>query len=117
MRHKDVLRHHEKRRTSGNIHRQMPRPADYLLIDMSNSFTKVAFASQNRVERAERIATDRLTSQVIGKWLRRRGVETIVVSSVVPAKSRVIRGGAKGRRILWVSARIPFGVAIDYPKP
>ncbi len=95
----------------------MPRPAEYLLIDVSNSFTKIAFASRRKVERAERVETARLTSRSIANWLRRRAVGAIVVSSVVPSRNRVIRKGAKGHRIVWVSARAQLGIAIDYPKP
>jgi type III pantothenate kinase len=95
----------------------MARHADYLLIDVSNSFTKVAFASSKRVERADRIETARLTTSVLAKYLRRREVGTVVVSSVVPPKNRAIRRAAQGRKVVWVSARIPLGIAVDYPKP
>jgi type III pantothenate kinase len=95
----------------------MARHADYLLIDVSNSFTKVAFASSKRVERADRIETARLTTLVLAKYLRRREVGTVVVSSVVPSKNRAIRAAARGRKVVWVSARIPLGITVDYPKP
>lgn len=95
----------------------MARHADYLLIDVSNSFTKVAFASSKRVERADRIETVRLTTAVLARYLRRRTVETVVVSSVVPSKNRVIRRLTKDRKLVWISARIPLGITIDYPRP
>jgi type III pantothenate kinase len=95
----------------------MARPADYLLIDVSNSFTKVAFASSKRVERADRIETARLTTVVLARYLRRREVGAVVVSSVVPSKNRAIRRAAQGRKVVWVSARVPLGITVDYPKP
>lgn len=97
--------------------KKMARPADYLLIDVSNSFTKVAFASRKKLERAHRIETKRLTSKVLGDYLRRREVGTIVVSSVVPSRNRAIRKAVRGRRIVWVSARVSLGITVDYPKP
>ncbi len=95
----------------------MARQADYLLIDVSNSFTKIAFASRKKVERADRIETRRLTSVALARYLRRREVGTVVVSSVVPMKNRMIRNAVRGRKIVWVSARIPLGITVDYPKP
>ncbi len=95
----------------------MARPADYLLIDVSNSFTKIAFASRRKVGRADRIETAGLTSEVLARYLRRREAETVVVCSVVPAKNRTIRSAARGRKVVWVSARIPLGITVDYPKP
>jgi type III pantothenate kinase len=93
------------------------RPADYFLIDVSNSFTKVAFSSRKKIERADRFETARLTSKVLARYLRRREVGAVVVSSVVPSKNRVIRKAVYGHKTVWVSARISLGITIDYPKP
>jgi type III pantothenate kinase len=95
----------------------MARPADYLLIDVSNSFTKVAFASSKRVERADRIETARLTMAVLAKYFRRREVGMVVVSSVVPSKNRVIARASQGRKVVWVNARVSLGITVDYPRP
>ena len=96
----------------------MPHSADYLLIDISNSFTKLAFASADRIGRADRIETKRLTSSVLRSYLRRSDVKTIVVSSVVPERNREIKKAARDRtRILWIGPRIELGVRIDYPRP
>jgi len=91
--------------------------AAYLLIDISNSFTKLAFASAPRLSGAHRIATSDFTAAYLRKVLRRRNVDTVVVSSVVPDKASAIRSAARGSRILWLSAEINLGVGVDYPAP
>lgn len=95
----------------------MPRSTDYLLIDVSNSFTKVAFASATRILRPARIATARLTSRFLRQLLAGRRVQSIVVCSVVPAKNRAIKEAAGDLKIIWLSARVRLGVEIDYPSP
>jgi len=100
----------------------MLRPApndrrDFLLIDISNSFTKLAFSSPRKLGRSERIPTPGLTAAGLTKILRRRKVGLIVVSSVVPAKDKVIRRAAKTIPILFVSAKCNLGVGVDYPAP
>src|SRR5438874_1633183 len=46
--------------------------ACYLLIDISNSFTKLAFASQTRLFRSRRIATEDFTAAFLRRVLRER---------------------------------------------
>ena len=100
----------------------MPRPAPdrkakYLLIDVSNSFTKLAFASSSRLGRAERIETKRLSLAALGKFIRKQEVEQIVVSSVVPKKDGLIRRAAGKVPVAFVSAKCKLGVGVDYPEP
>jgi type III pantothenate kinase len=95
----------------------MTRATTYLLIDISNSFTKVAFSSPKRIARPARIATENLT----GAWLRRfqgkRDINLFVVSSVVPQKNHVIAAAAGKIRLLWLGPRMNLGVSVDYPTP
>jgi type III pantothenate kinase len=100
----------------------MLRPApndrrDLLLIDISNSFTKLAFSSPRKLGRSERIPTAGLTAAGLTKILRRRKVGLIVVSSVVPAKDKIICRAANTIPILFVSAKCNLGVGVDYPAP
>src|SRR5689334_17559855 len=100
----------------------MPRSApndegDFLLIDVSNSFTKIAFSSPARLKRSERVPTPRLTVAALTKILQRRKVGRIIVSSVVPVKDRLIRRAAKTTPALFVSAKCNLGVGVDYPAP
>jgi len=95
----------------------MPRKSEYLLIDISNSFTKVAFASARRVARPVRVPTARLTNRWLRALLRRRQVERIVVSSVVPKKNREVKAAAGKAKIVWLGPRLELGVGVDYPDP
>jgi type III pantothenate kinase len=94
------------------------RPSDYLLIDISNSYAKIAFASKERVSNPARIPTAKLSSSLVADFLRRRQVKKLVVSSVVPAKNSAISKAARDTaQVLWLDWKMKLGVAIDYPKP
>jgi type III pantothenate kinase len=94
------------------------RTSDYLLIDISNSYAKFAFASKRRVSAPVRISTGELTSAVVAGFLKRRKVRKVVVSSVVPAKNSAVSKAAKEKaNVLWLDPKVNLGVGIDYPKP
>ena len=94
----------------------MTRPI-YLLIDISNSFTKFAFASPARLGRPQRLATSRLTAAFLGRILKKRHVERLIVSSVVPKANRAVKAAAGPRDLLWLTSQSKLGVGIDYPAP
>jgi type III pantothenate kinase len=92
--------------------------SDYFLIDISNSYTKLAFGSKKRVSAPVRIATSELSSGVVAEFLRQRQVRKVIVSSVVPAKNSAISKAAHNKaQVLWLDWKLNLGVAIDYPKP
>jgi type III pantothenate kinase len=93
------------------------KKSNYLLIDISNSFTKLAFASRDRLGATERIETARLSAVSLTKILRRGAVERVVVCSVVPKKDALIRRAAGKSRVSFVSAKCELGVGVDYPAP
>ena len=93
----------------------MARPRSYLLIDISNSFTKLAFATRQRISKPARIVTEKLTAASLRRFLRRQKVERIVVSSVVPKKNRGVQRAVGKVPILWLTPKIKLGVGIDYP--
>jgi type III pantothenate kinase len=94
------------------------RSSDYLLIDISNSYTKIAFASKQRVATPVRIATGKLSSGVVAGFLRRRPVRKVVVASVVPAKNSTISVAVRDKaKVLWLDWKLKLSVAVDYPKP
>jgi type III pantothenate kinase len=90
---------------------------DYLLVDISNSYTKLAFASMARLSAPVRIATTKLSSAAVSGFLRRQKVRKVVVSSVVPAKNPVILKAARKVEVLWLDSTSKLGIGIDYPKP
>jgi type III pantothenate kinase len=89
--------------------------ANYLLIDISNSFTKMAFATRHRISKPKRIPTEKLSASSIRQLLRRHKIDIVAVSSVVPKKSAIVRAAARGSRLLWLTPKIKLGVGIDYP--
>jgi type III pantothenate kinase len=100
----------------------MPRAAstpEYLLIDISNSFTKFATATSGSLHRVSRLPTPGLTLASF-KRMARPG-QKIVLSSVVPEKARLaLRAFApqvRRRELLTVSSRLNLGAGIDYPRP
>ncbi|MFN2508511.1 MAG: type III pantothenate kinase [Chthoniobacterales bacterium] len=93
------------------------RKIDYLLIDISNSYTKLAYSTREHVARPVRIPTAQLSSARLRKYLRRRDVGAIIVSSVVPAKNAVVVKAAAHSRVLFVDAKCRLGVGIQYPAP
>ena len=95
--------------------KRRPEP-EYLLIDISNSFTKIATASRDALGRVRRLRTAGLTRQSFER-LARPG-RRIVLSSVVPAKARLaIAAFRQPGELLVVSSSVKIGAGIDYPKP
>jgi len=100
------------------LHLGVARSCDYLLIDISNSYAKFAFASKRRVSAPARIATNKLSSNLVAGFLGQREVRKVVVSSVVPAKkSAISRAARKKAKVIWLDWKLKLGVKIDYPKP
>jgi type III pantothenate kinase len=94
-----------------------PRAVEFLLIDVSNSFTKIAPASRRKLIAVQRIPTAQLNVSLVRRILSEREAESIVVSSVVPAKSREIGKAFGKRKVIWLTARTRLNVRIDYPQP
>ena len=96
----------------------MAHGSDYLLIDISNSYAKFAFASKKRVSTPVRIVTRELSTSVVAEFLRKRQVAKVVVSSVVPAKNSAVSKATHNKmKTLWLDWKLNLGVVIDYPKP
>lgn len=89
--------------------------SDYLLVDVSNSFTKIAFASRTRIGRARRIPTRELSARHLKQLVAQRHVGGLVVSSVVPRLNSAIAKSAGRVPVLFVGAAADLGVGVDYP--
>ena len=83
-----------------------------LLIDVSNSFTKIAVSSGGKIGRVSKIATSGLTP----KLFKGTKVSLAVISSVVPEASLMLAGSLPCAP-LWVDHRVPGGVRVSYPNP
>lgn len=90
--------------------------ADFVLIDVSNSFTKIAFSSRTRLGRAQRVATPDLTAGRLREILRTREYRHVIAASVVPEKRAVVEKAASGA-VCWVGPDLHLGVGIEYPDP
>jgi type III pantothenate kinase len=90
---------------------------DYLLVDISNSYTKLAFATRHHLAKPIRIPTSELTATSLRRILRARNVNTIFVSSVVPKKNKAITAAAGSACVLFLSPKLDLGVGVDYPDP
>lgn len=100
------------------LHFSVAHNCDYLLVDISNSYAKFAFASKKRVSAPARIATNEVSSNVVAGFLKQRKVRRVVVSSVVPAKNSAISQAARKKaNVIWLDWKLKLGVEIDYPKP
>jgi type III pantothenate kinase len=90
---------------------------EFLLIDISNSRTKIAGATATALtSHRANIATADLSPDAIAEIGWAGGVGRAVLSSVVPEKNAVL-AEAFGDRLLTVSHEVELGVAIDYPQP
>ncbi|PZR70587.1 MAG: type III pantothenate kinase [Chthoniobacterales bacterium] len=93
------------------------RTTDYFLVDISNSYAKLAFATRQRIEKPVRHPTKKFSAAALRRILRGRKVGTIVVSSVVPVKNKAIAAAAGSARTLFLNPKLDLGVGIDYPDP
>jgi len=84
----------------------------YLLVDISNSFTKAAISDGHRLGRVRRVPTRELSRDSFDL----DEVDGLVVCSVVPRKTAVFRR-LKRLPVVEISAAIDLGISIDYPQP
>ena len=55
---------------------------------------------------------------MVAKFLRRRQVNKVVVSSVVPTKNpAILRAAHNQAQVLWLNSNVKLGVTLDYPNP
>lgn len=93
----------------------MRRP--FLLIDVSNSFTKLALASRTKLASIKKIPTRDLSAKLLRKTIGAWDFDTAVISSVVPKTAKILDKYLKDKKILRVGPHLNLGVGIDYPNP
>lgn len=93
--------------------------SEYLLVDNSNSFTKFALASREKIGASRKLRTKEISNASLKKTLRGWRWKTAVLSSVVPEKGEIMAGffRAAGTKVVQLSAKIRLGVGVKYPKP
>jgi type III pantothenate kinase len=90
-------------------------PQRYLLVDISNSFVKVAASNGDKIGKIQRVPTATLSSAMFRRWVAAFSPCGVVVSSVVPAKNKIFQPSNVPVRFL--SHKADLGIGIDYPKP
>jgi type III pantothenate kinase len=87
-----------------------------LVVDISNTFTKLAVASRGRLGRVHRIPTRELTVARVRAETAALRFDAVVLSSVVPRRSAAISGAVRAP-LIEIDHKAPLGIGIDYPRP
>lgn len=90
--------------------------ADFLLIDVSNTFTKIATASRSRIGRVHRLPTAKLGAAGLRRVVGNGSFSLAVVASVVPSRNAALEKALKCP-ICWVGPGVELGIGVDYPNP
>jgi type III pantothenate kinase len=96
--------------------KKKPQP-HFLLIDVSNSCTKIALATRAKLLHVKIIPTRELSPKSLKKAAGSWKFKTAVISSVVPKTGKALRKFLKKKKVLHVGPKLNLGVGIDYPKP
>jgi type III pantothenate kinase len=98
----------------------MPRKFRYLLIDISNSFTKIVPSSVDSIgEKIISIPTNEMNERSLQEfsWNLEDPDFYVILSSVVPKLNDTVENVFGKERILEVSNSVHIGCEIDYPDP
>ena len=93
------------------------RQPELLLVDISNSFTKVAPASRDALgAEPVQIPTPELDAEALRAtpWGE---PSAVVLSSVVPERNAAVEAAFPNAQMITVSPDIDLGIAVDYPEP
>lgn len=88
----------------------------FLLIDVSNTFTKMALATDRAVGQVKKIPTREVSSDRVLEIAAGKSLDLVVLCSVVPTVTRRLMKGIPGE-VLLVGAEQCGGLAVDYPSP
>lgn len=89
---------------------------EVLLVDISNTFVKLAIAHGDRIGRVHRLPTKTLNGTQIRAITDGHRLKGTVAASVVPEKNQEVIA-ACGGEVCWVGPDVELGVGIDYPSP
>jgi len=98
----------------------MPQEFDYLLIDISNSFTKIVPSSaESLVDNIISIPTNEINERCLKNlsWNSDLSDFSVILSSVVPKLNTKVESVFGKERILEISNSVNIGCEIDYPEP
>jgi len=96
---------------------------NFLLVDVSNTRTKIVLANSETIGERMIVPTAGLTADALTEALAGAGVEAsraridrVVLSSVVPTKNTIFEE-QWGDRLTIIDHQTDLGIAIDYPHP
>lgn len=93
------------------------KKAKFILIDISNSWTKYCLSDGKRLGARQLVATPKLDEKK-ARAIRDLAPEAkLVVCCVVPQKQKILFKIWPAAQREWVSARSPLGIDINYPQP
>lgn len=88
-----------------------------LLIDISNSWTKVGVGYGKKVTKLTSIKTNSLSAKQLKTWVSKFQVSHTVISSVVPTQSLAIKRCLPKLSYTFLTSSLPLPLKILYPKP
>lgn len=90
----------------------------FLLIDNSNTRTKLAFGSENELEDwFVRIPTAEVSEHTLSQALEGQEWDATLLCSVVPEKAAIIKDTLSDKPFHQLTHQSKLGVGIDYPNP
>jgi type III pantothenate kinase len=89
---------------------------EFLLIDISNAFTKIACATRVALDRPRRVPTPELSARRVRALVKASGARRVVVASVVPAATARIAPALPAETV-HVGPAAAAGLRIEYPHP
>lgn len=90
----------------------------YLLIDNSNTRTKLAFGSESKLEDwLVRIPTAEVSEQSLTEALKGEKWDATLLCSVVPEKAAIIKKTLSDKPFHQLTHQSKLGIGIDYPNP
>lgn len=88
-----------------------------LLINLNNTWTKVAPWKQGKLGRIERVKTAELTLSQVRKWKDRFPAAPLCLASVVPDQDHYFEKIYSPRQFHRITHRSPLGFPISFPRP
>lgn len=95
----------------------MQTTISHLFIDVSNSWTKYTLGSLTHLGKSHKIPTPEVNGDWIRKLVKSHGNCEVILSSVVPAKTKLFEKHWKKKKLFSVNGTEDLGFKIDYPKP
>jgi type III pantothenate kinase len=88
-----------------------------LLIDVSNSWTKVAWGRGLKVQKTALCETPQLNATLIQQWIKKHRPDHILACSVVPTQTKLLQRLLPPAQLTLLHSEQDLPIRINYPKP